>query len=91
LLRATARQASKKMRSFIYVHVLQSESNPRHFYTGRTNDLRERLVRHNSGKVAHENASDLGLQNHQLQKIALSFACSRDNFLRTPDGACGGA
>src|SRR4029453_6461509 len=33
--------------------ILQSESNPEHFYTGRTDDLRDRLIRHNDGKVPH--------------------------------------
>jgi hypothetical protein len=31
LLRATARQATKKMGNFTYVYVLQSETNPEHF------------------------------------------------------------
>jgi putative endonuclease len=44
---------SKKMASFTYVYVLRSEANPKRFYTGRTVDLRERLTRHNSGKVPH--------------------------------------
>jgi putative endonuclease len=39
--------------SFTYVYVLQSQRDPRNFYTGCTSDLRERLVRHNSGKVPH--------------------------------------
>jgi putative endonuclease len=43
----------RQMSSFTYVYILQSESNPSHFYTGRTADLRERLDRHNSGKVPH--------------------------------------
>jgi len=43
----------KQMGSFTYVYILQSESDPSHFYTGRTGDLRERLDRHNSGKVPH--------------------------------------
>ncbi len=46
-------KASRRMRSFTYVYVLQSERNPRRFYTGRTDDLRERLVRHNEGRVPH--------------------------------------
>jgi putative endonuclease len=44
---------TKKMPRFTYVYVLQSESNPEHFYTGRTDDLRDRLTRHNNGKVPH--------------------------------------
>jgi hypothetical protein len=39
----------KKMPRFTYVYVLQSESNSEHFYTGRTDDLRHRLIRHNNG------------------------------------------
>jgi putative endonuclease len=41
------------MPRFAYVYILQSESNPEHFYTGRTDDLRDRLIRHNDGKVPH--------------------------------------
>ena len=41
------------MGKFTYVYVLQSERDPKHFYTGRTLDLRERLIRHNAGKVPH--------------------------------------
>ncbi len=43
----------RQMGSFTYVYILQSESDPSHFYTGRTDDLRERLDRHNNGKVPH--------------------------------------
>jgi putative endonuclease len=43
----------RQIGSFTYVYILQSESDPSHFYTGRTGDLRERLDRHNSGKVPH--------------------------------------
>jgi predicted GIY-YIG superfamily endonuclease len=38
---------------FIYVYILQSEVDPDHFYTGSTGDLRERLRRHNEGRVPH--------------------------------------
>jgi putative endonuclease len=36
-----------------YVYILQSESDPERHYTGCTEDLRDRLVRHNSGEVSH--------------------------------------
>jgi len=42
-----------KMASFTYVSLLQSESDPIRFYTGSTNDLRTRLIRHNQGEVPH--------------------------------------
>ena len=38
---------------FFYVYVLQSESAPDYFYTGITEDLRARLVKHNRGEVPH--------------------------------------
>jgi len=41
------------MGNFVYVYVLQSKVDPNRFYTGSTVDLRERLKRHNKGKVRH--------------------------------------
>jgi len=39
--------------AFTYVYILQSEVDPERFYTGSTNDLGERLKRHNDGSVPH--------------------------------------
>jgi len=44
---------ARQMGSFTYIYILQSESDPSRFYTGCTDDLRERLNRHNAGKVHH--------------------------------------
>ncbi|HEX5220701.1 MAG TPA: GIY-YIG nuclease family protein [Verrucomicrobiae bacterium] len=33
--------------------MLQSENHPEHFYVGHTDDLRQRLKRHNAGEVPH--------------------------------------
>ena len=41
------------MGKFSYVCVLQSERDPSHFYTGSTDDLRERLICHKSSKVPY--------------------------------------
>jgi putative endonuclease len=38
---------------FKYVYILQSESKDDCFYTGLTEDLHERLKKHNRGEVAH--------------------------------------
>ena len=38
---------------FCYVYILQSKSNTERFYTGITDDLRDRLRRHNAGEVPH--------------------------------------
>jgi putative endonuclease len=39
--------------SLHYVYILQSVANPDHFYVGLTEDLRERLRKHNAGEVPH--------------------------------------
>ncbi len=36
-----------------YAYILQSQSSPDRFYTGCTDDLKQRLKDHNSGKVSH--------------------------------------
>ena len=38
---------------FFYVYILESESDPDHFYTGITEDLPARLAKHNAGGVPH--------------------------------------
>jgi len=38
---------------FYYVYVLVSEKDPNRFYTGFTENVKERLLEHNSGKSIH--------------------------------------
>jgi len=38
------------MKDFIYVYILVSETNSEIHYSGITDNLRERLLRHNSGR-----------------------------------------
>ena len=38
---------------FCYVYILQSTADAGRFYTGLTDDLHDRLRRHNGGEVAH--------------------------------------
>jgi putative endonuclease len=41
------------MDGYHYVYTLASLSNPNQIYTGQTQDLKQRLRLHNSGKVTH--------------------------------------
>ncbi len=41
------------MTKFFYVYILQSDFDPRRFYTGLTDDLPKRLRNHNAGRVPH--------------------------------------
>ena len=38
---------------FFYVYILQSITDPEHFYTGFTENLEQRLHEHNEGKSPH--------------------------------------
>ncbi len=38
---------------FSYVYILQSQANSARFYVGLTDDLKDRLRRHNAGEVPH--------------------------------------
>ena len=39
--------------NFSYVYILQSKASPARFYVGLTDNLQDRLHRHNSGEVPH--------------------------------------
>ena len=39
--------------NFSYVYLLTSESDPARHYVGLTDDLKDRLRRHNAGEVSH--------------------------------------
>ena len=41
------------MQSFYYVYILVDTTTESHHYTGVTEDLHARLVKHNSGEVPH--------------------------------------
>jgi predicted GIY-YIG superfamily endonuclease len=38
---------------YFYVYILESISNPEHYYIGCTEDLKERLAKHNEGGCTH--------------------------------------
>lgn len=41
------------MKGFCYAYILESEKLPGRFYVGLTDELAERLKRHNAGEVPH--------------------------------------
>ena len=64
-----ARQATL---DFSYVYILQSIKSPEHYYVGHTEDLRDRLKRHNAGEVPHTSK-----QRPWRIKTAIAFPESR--------------
>ena len=69
-----------------YVYILQSELAPDRFYTGRANDLEERLKVHNQGKCKHTSK-----YKPWRIKTAISFndkqkAIDFEKYLKTSSG-----
>ncbi|HHL40510.1 MAG TPA: GIY-YIG nuclease family protein [Deltaproteobacteria bacterium] len=72
--------------NFYYVYILQSESDPEHFYTGFTEDLDSRLKSHNSGQVT----STTKYKPWHI-KTAIAFtdrerALDFETYLKSPSG-----
>ena len=49
----SARQLMNGKPKFYHVYILESTSHPDHFYTGFTEDLKQRLEDHNAGHSPH--------------------------------------
>jgi predicted GIY-YIG superfamily endonuclease len=72
--------------NFSYVYILESAKIPSHFYVGVTDNLKERLARHNAG----ENPSTANLRPWRI-KTALAFtdelkAARFERYLKTASG-----
>ncbi len=71
---------------FYYVYILQSKSEPKHYYTGFTENLEARLKAHNSGQVSHTS-------KHKPWRIKTAIAFTDQNkaldfekYLKSPSG-----
>jgi predicted GIY-YIG superfamily endonuclease len=74
------------MNGFSYVYILQSESFPSHFYIAHTDDLQDRLARHNRGDVPHTSK-----HAPWRVKTAVAFrdrekAAAFERYLKSPSG-----
>lgn len=76
------------MQRFYYVCILRSETDPKRFYVGRTEDLKERLMRHNRGEGP-------SLSKNKPWKIQIAIAFNESNkavaFEKYLKSASGGA
>ena len=71
---------------FHYVYILQSESDPKHYYTGFTENLDARIKSHNSGQVPHTSK-----YKPWRIKTAIAFtdpkkALDFEKYLKSPSG-----
>ncbi len=74
------------MHGYHYVYVLQSERDPARHYTGLSDDLRDRLRRHNAGECAHTSK----FRPWRL-RVAIAFhdrerAAAFEQYLKTHSG-----
>ena len=72
--------------SFHYVYILESRVNSEHFYVGLTEDLNERLAKHNAGEVPHTSKF-----KPWSIKTAIAFrdrerACAFERYLKSGSG-----
>ncbi len=72
--------------SFLYVYILRSETDAESYYIGITEDLKARILKHNSGGVPHT------AKNRPWQiKTAIAFtdkqqAHAFERYLKTASG-----
>ncbi len=74
------------MNEFFYVYLLESKGDPKHYYTGLTDDLARRLAKHNRGEVPHT----AKFRPWRI-KTAIAFrdrirAAAFERYLKSPSG-----
>ena len=72
--------------SFHYVYILECVATPNHFYVGLTDNLQERLRKHNAGEVPHTSKF-----KPWVIKIAIAFrdrerASAFERYLKSGSG-----
>jgi putative endonuclease len=72
--------------TFTYVYILQSEVDVEHFYTGLTDNLRERLKRHNDGNVPHTSKWRRWTLKTYIAMSDRQRAAELENYLKSLSG-----
>jgi putative endonuclease len=81
--RAAARKASM---SFFYVYILQTIQPPERFYVGLTEDLKQRLARHNAAEVTHTAKFRPWRIKTAVAFTDRSRAADFEKYLKSPSG-----
>jgi putative endonuclease len=68
-----------------FLYILYSESKDRH-YIGQSNDLDDRIQRHNNGRVRSTKFGIPWKLVYHEQYATRSESVSREQFLKSPDG-----
>jgi predicted GIY-YIG superfamily endonuclease len=71
---------------FFYVYILQSLNRPERFYAGLTEDLKQRLSKHNSGEVPHTTKFKPWRIKTAIAFTDRSRAANFERYLKSPSG-----
>jgi predicted GIY-YIG superfamily endonuclease len=71
---------------FSYVYILQSQVDGTRFYVGLTDDLKDRLRRHNAGEVPHTSKFKPWKIKTAIAFTDRSRAADFEKYLKSPSG-----
>jgi len=74
------------MNTYYYVYILQSENNPEKHYTGFTNNLEERLKKHNEGGCPHTSKNKPWILNNFFAFRSQEKAIAFEKYLKSGSG-----
>ena len=72
--------------SFVYVYILESISDSKHFYVGSTDDLKARLIKHNAGQVPHTSKFGPGRVKTAIAFTDSEKAVAFERYLKSASG-----
>jgi predicted GIY-YIG superfamily endonuclease len=85
-IRAGGLRLGKPSMSFFYVYILQGVQMPEHFYVGLTEDLKQRLAKHNAGEVPHAAKSKPWRIKTAIAFTNRTRAAEFERYLKSPSG-----
>ena len=71
---------------FTYVYILQSKFSPAHYYVGLTDDLHDRLKRHNAGEMPHTSQFRPWTIKTAIAFTERSRAVAFERYIKSPSG-----
>ena len=74
------------MKYFYYVYILQSENNPKKYYTGFTTNLEERLKKHNEGGCPHTSKNKPWIIQNYFAFHSKEKAIDFEKYLKSGSG-----
>jgi len=71
---------------YYYVYILQSIKYPENYYTGFTNDIKKRIVKHNNGEVPHTSKYKPWRIKNVISFIDKDKALAFEKYLKSHSG-----